>query len=197
VLDFVQPFRPGRNLGSARWEAGVQQRQVRHIIEEEAIRREAQIGAAIDPNTLSLSAQQKIAIAIRQHQRRLDQDFETRVLRAIRQRLEETILPSYEKTAADHQEIIKARKGLMSKADYNKIMSCLHPDSRKSITDEKLVEAFQIWRKLEILLLDEKESPTATLGMPRTYQEMMELKRKVSEMRRGKRATTTTTVIRR
>src|SRR5262249_36554830 len=45
-------------------ETGVSPRQVRHVVEEENLRRE---GVQIDPDSLSLTARQKLETAIRQH----------------------------------------------------------------------------------------------------------------------------------
>jgi hypothetical protein len=90
--------------------------------------------------------------------------------------------------AAIAEEITKTRKGLMTKATYNKIASCLHPDSRNSVTDVRLVDAFQIWRSLEIRLLDETQCPTPPpFKWPRTYAEAMVLKQKVSTTRKARR----------
>jgi hypothetical protein len=59
-------------------EIGIEGRAVHHVIEREQIRRDAE--AAIDPSTVSLTAQEKLEIAIRQHKRKLDLEFEQRVL---------------------------------------------------------------------------------------------------------------------
>jgi hypothetical protein len=137
--------------------------------------------------SLSVSAQQRLEAAIRQHKRKLDLEFEQRVRDECKKALEATILPSYNKTYAQYQDLIKARKGIMDKAAYRKILSCLHTDSRKSVTDEKLNDAFHLFSQLELRLVDEKQNPTPTMQMPRTYEEMMALKCKVSEARKAKR----------
>jgi len=120
----------------------------------------------------------------RQH---LDAEFEQRVRDECRKRIEETILPSYNKSYAEYQEVIKARKGIMDKKTFMLIWSCLHPDSRKSVSAEKLNEAFLRFSKMELLLLDEKEHPTPTMQMPSTSEELMALKAKVAAERKTKR----------
>lgn len=120
----------------------------------------------------------------RQH---LNQEFEQRVRDECRKRLEETILPSYNESYAEYQEVVKARKGVMDKKTFMLIWSCLHPDSRKSVSAEKLNEAFLRFSKMELLLLDEKEHPTPTMQMPTTSEELMALKAKVAAERKAKR----------
>ena len=59
-----------------------------------------------------------------------------------------------------------------------KILRCLHPDSRKSVSDDKLSEAFQLFSKLETLLLSEQDSPTPP--PPPSYAELMAKRKKVT-----------------
>jgi transposase-like protein len=175
----------GKSIAEIAAETGVPARQARHIAEEEAIRREAE--AQIDPATLSLSAQQKLGAAIRQHQRKLDHEFEARVLAGIQERLEATVLPHYKKTEAQYRVIIKSRKGVMDRATYKKILSCLHPDRVDPSLARRYEEAFNLFTKLEAVLLKEKESPTPSVKMPTTYAEMMAMKQTASDARKAKR----------
>ena len=100
---------------------------------------------------------------------------------------QETILPSYNESYAEYQEVVKARKGVMDKKTFMLIWSCLHPDSRKSVSAEKLNEAFLRFSKMELLLLDEKEHPTPTMQMPTTSEALTALKAKVAAERKAKR----------
>jgi len=56
------------------------------------------------------------------------------------------------------------------------------------VTDKRLDEAFIAFKKLELLLCDEKEMPTPNYTFPHTYSEMMARKREVSQARKAKRA---------
>jgi hypothetical protein len=71
---------------------------------------------------------------------------------------------------------------------------CLHPDRVESLKDEVLSarfnDAFDLFTKLEKLLLDEEESPTQFSPIPRTYDEMMKARAEVMARRRGKAAET-------
>jgi hypothetical protein len=44
-------------------------------------------------------------------------------------------------------------------------------------------EAFNLFNKLESVLLDEKQLPTPTLAVPTTLNELMKLKKKMAERR--------------
>jgi len=160
-------------------------RAVHQALEHEDIRREAV--ADIDPATLSISAQEKLAAAIRQHIRNLDVDFEKRVLDECRKRLDEMILPHHAKKLADAQKIIETRKGVMPHADYKKILACLHPDRVPDELKVKYTEAFHILSNLEIVLCKEPETPSDAASFPRNYSEMMARKQEVSAKRRDKR----------
>ena len=58
------------------------------------------------------------------------------------------------------------RKGIMDKVTFDSIRRCLHPDSRKAVSDAKLAEAFDAFQALEKLLLNEENSPTVFQDLP-------------------------------
>ena len=69
-------------------------RVIHRILEVEKARRgSSQIGAE-EPTALSMTAQQKLETAIRAHKRKIDAEFDLRLRTEVRQRLEDTILPS-------------------------------------------------------------------------------------------------------
>jgi IS30 family transposase len=150
-------------------EIGVEGRAVRHVLHDVATARKAE--AQIDPATLSLSAQQKLEAAIRQHQRKLDLQFEARVREEARKRMDELSLPHWQEQIAKAKELYDRRTGLMDKATFNTIRRALHPDSRQSISDKLLGDAFGTFMKLEKYLLNEKDSPTEWPTIPSTVQE--------------------------
>ena len=162
---------------------------VQHVklaVATEKGRREAE--PIITPDMLSMSAQEKLDAAIRQHKRKLDLQFERRVLDEIKKRLDEMILPHWKKQIAQAKELFDRRRGLMDKATFNKIRRGLHPDSRNSISDKMLGEAFDAFMGLEKFLLNEKDSPTEVgAGLPRTWADWEAAKRKATEARRARR----------
>ena len=175
-------------------EVGLGERAVSQALEHVQIKREAE--AQIDPSTLSLSAQQKLATAIKQHQQKLSAGYQAHIQEEIRKRLEETVLPHYREKQAEAEKVIKSRKGVMDKATFNRIRRCLHPDSRQSVTDKILGEAFDAFMALEKILLDEKDSPTEFTQLPSTYEAWEQMKRDAMAARRTKRSSNNHSAIR-
>lgn len=157
-------------------QVGVEGRAVRHAIEREEIKREAKADPDIDPASLSQTAQQKFDIAIRQHKRKLDLEFHQRVLDEVRKRIDGLVLPSWKKRIDEAQELYKHRRGAMDKLTFNKIRRALHPDSRNSISDKVLADAFDTFMGLEKFLLDEKDSPTEIGPLPNSLAEWDKMK---------------------
>jgi hypothetical protein len=89
---------------------------------------------------------------------------------------------------AEYVETVKSRKGHITREVYRSILACLNSATRLGVTDKRLDEAFIVFKKLELVLCDEKEMPTPNYTFPRTYAEMMARKREVSEVTKAKRA---------
>src|SRR5262245_20610131 len=102
----------------------------------------------LTPDMLAMSAQEKLAAAIRQHQRQLDLEFEQRVRDEVKRRIDEIVLPHWKQKIDQAQELYKHRRGAMDKDTFNTIRRALHPDSRQSISDRKLGEAFDTFMSL-------------------------------------------------
>lgn len=165
-------------------------RYVRHLLERARIRRNAE--AQIDPGSLSLSAQQKLQLCLKQQLRKQEQEYHARIEAAVRRYLD-IESERRQKEQNEAKRVMEARHGLMNRATYKKILVCLHPDW---VTDAKqksrYEEAFREFNKLEKLLLSEKDSPTQFMPIPRTAAEWEELKRKATQARRAKRESATT-----
>ncbi|QIG93847.1 MULTISPECIES: hypothetical protein [Bradyrhizobium] len=141
-------------------QTGIGKRQVRHIIEREQVRREAKAEAA-DPS--ALAEQKRLASLSRQ----LEADFECRVTERYQQLLE-NIWPRLKEREALADRVIVSRKGLMDRRTYVKILARLHPDMGGN------AELFDMFKRLETLLLNEQECPTERVGLPRTAAEWEE-----------------------
>ena len=178
----------GRSHAEAAKQTGVPQRQVRHILEEEAIRRKALDEVKVDPKTLSMSAQAKLELATKQAAKKLETEIEHKVRAEVQRWLTDDLLPMYRQKEATYNLIIKSRKGALSNAEYKLIWSCLHTDSRRSVSDEKLNKAFHLFTKLEKLVLDEKESPTLGSDLPKTAVELLKRKAEYDARRAAERA---------
>jgi hypothetical protein len=119
--------------------------------------------------------------------RKLDLEFELRVRAEVKRLIDEFWRLDYDQHLADADATIKARKGVMSRSTFRKILGCLHPD--RGASEKMLGEAFHTFNKLELVLCNEEEMPTTPKagGLP-TYEEMLRRKQKASEARRTKRA---------
>jgi hypothetical protein len=128
----------------------------------------------VDPETLKLSDKKRFEFAVKQHQKKLDLQFEQRVLAEIKKRMDEMILPHWKEQIKEAEKLYEKRQALMSKDLFNTIRRALHPDSRNSISDDKLGAAFDAFMGLEKYLLNEKDSPTKFeysdgSGLPRDF----------------------------
>jgi ParB-like chromosome segregation protein Spo0J len=142
----------------------------------------------IDVASLSMTAQEKLEVAMRQHQRKLDLAFEQHVQNEIRKRVDEMILPEWKKRIEQARKLFTHRRGAMDKATFNAIRRALHPDSRKSISDKVLGEAFDTFMSLEKFLLDEKDSPTEIGPIPDSLAEWDKMRAAATAERKAKRA---------
>jgi IS30 family transposase len=145
---------------------------------EEARQEAIEEKTALDPNFLSKTAQEKLAMAIKQHKRRLDDEFERRVLDEARKRMDEISLPHWKAQVVEAKKLFDKRKALMDKATFNTIRRALHPDSRYAISDRMLGEAFNTFMRLEKYLLNEADSPTAWPDIPSSAQEWDKMRTK-------------------
>jgi hypothetical protein len=157
---------------------------VKTAIQREEGRREALADPIIDRSELSLTAQQKLDSALRQHRAALDASFRAEVMKEVKKRIDEIVLPSWQEKVDEAQQLYARRRGLMDKETFNIIRRALHPDSRHSISDKKLGEAFDTFMGLEKYLLDEKASPTDMPDIPGSLAEWDAAKRRATEQRR-------------
>lgn len=146
----------------------------------------------IDRADLSLTAQQKLDLAIKQATRRLEIEIEHRV-RVENLKFLQKQLDQYNENAQHYERVLKARtKGILTSTEYKLIWSCLHTDSRNSTSDEKLNRAFNLFTKMEKLVLSEQDSPTRSSGLPTTAEELLARKAKYQAERKARRMQTST-----
>jgi transposase len=149
---------------------------VRTSVQREEGRREGRADPEIALDDIkSMSERKKAEAAIRQYQRKLDAEFESRVLAECNRRLDQFSLPAYVKEMAKLEHSITSRKGIMTKEIFMLILRCLHPDKSASI--DKHNKAFHEFNSLEKRLLNEKESPTIFRPMPKSAAEMMAMRK--------------------
>ena len=167
---------------------GINARVVHRVVQDEHLRREGQAEPDIERTVLSMSAQEKLDAAIRQHKRKLDLEFEIRCREECQRWLNEVSLPQYAKELGRLEHLIRNREGVMDRITYQKIRACLHPDRvQDPALKKRYEEAFRLFTELEKRVLNEKESPTTFRTMPRTYADLMAMKAKVQATRKAKR----------
>jgi hypothetical protein len=167
-------------------ETGLGDHEIQLAIERERGRREAV--PEITPDMLSMTAQQKFDAAMRQHKAKLDVEFWKKVQEGVQKFLLETTLPKHRQEQAEAKRVMDTRKGIMTKDQFNTIRRALHPDSRHSLSDARLTEAFTMFMKLEKSLLAEKDSPTDFQPLPTNWADWEKKKRQAAEARKAKHA---------
>jgi hypothetical protein len=85
------------------------------------------IESTIDPTTLSLTAQQKLAA----YQRRLDNQFAARVSQQVLHHTEQVLMPFYKERLEKADQLLSEGmyKPVFTNAEYRLVLSALHPDS--------------------------------------------------------------------
>jgi hypothetical protein len=113
--------------------------------------------------------------------------FAERVADEVRRRIDEIVLPHWKKQIDQAHKLYKHRRGAMDKATFNKIRRALHPDSRNSISDKVLGEAFDTFMALEKFLLDEANSPTEIGPLPNSLAEWDKMRDAARAQRKTRR----------
>jgi hypothetical protein len=98
-------------------------------------------------------------------------------------------LDQYNENARHYEVVLKRRTGIMTRAEYRSILSCLHPDRVQDTDLKKRYEhAFNLFTKLEKAVLNERESPTKPSDLPKTVDELMKRKAEYDAQRAAARA---------
>jgi len=156
---------------------GINPRSVDRIVREERIEETALAEAApVDWNTIPGNQRAKLDRAKVAIRKQLEKEFRTRLLAEgdqYRAQCDESV-KAY-KAELDRQATamnairdeerrvyklgigVARARGLITPDEYNVIRSCLHPDSRASVTDEKLATAFRVFNDPRIRALLVKE----------------------------------------
>jgi DNA polymerase III gamma/tau subunit len=126
---------------------------------------------------------------------RLEAEFQRRVRTEIQRQIEQFILPSYKRMEENYKKVLDARKGIMTKEDYQLIRTSLHPErfnqfnpsQYMGMTEEQLLvkqaelerfkqsynRPFSIFDELDVVFLNEKEHPVTRNALPDSYEELM------------------------
>jgi BMFP domain-containing protein YqiC len=146
-------------------------RQVEHILNDEKIARASEAEARpIAWETIPGNQREKMEKAKAVIRKQLEKELHAQMLAALDQykadykaqfdAQREILNKMRDEERQRYQLGIEAQraKGLITLDDYNVIRSCLHPDSRVSVTDEKLAAAFRVFNdpRIKMLLVKEK-----------------------------------------
>lgn len=170
-------------------QTGLGEHEVQLAVEHERGRREVE--PEVTRDMLTMSAQQKFDVALRRYKASIFAEFHRAVADAVADKVKDfvdsTIIPDWRKKIDQAHKLYNSRVALMKKEMFNKIRRALHPDSRNSISDRMLGEAFDGFMALEKFLLNEKDSPTL-FGetLPKGWDEWETAKRKASDNRKSK-----------
>ena len=131
----------------------------------------------IDWSSLPMTAAKKIDAARRQIRRELEAEIEPRVQAEVQRRIGK----AFDRIEEQYDKIERfesaQRNGIFTKADYNLIKSCLHPDSRASVSDEKLANAFRVFNEANVKLVPPPK--------PNDLPSLDELRRQRAERQQG------------
>jgi len=116
----------------------------------------------IDPKTLPKTAQERLGIALRQQQRAQNAEFEKRVAAEYTARVKKGFpeLEKMERDARDtkraYEQWLRESKKLGTSSDWNNLVMCLHPDTRRTASDEKFDRAFAWVQSRKFAITGEK-----------------------------------------
>jgi len=176
--EVIELHEQGANRFEIAEATGVHPRSVDRVVREERIAAQAVAEATpIDWNTIPGNQQAKLDRAKAAIRKQLEKEFRTRLLAELDQyhaKLDADF--AAHKAAYDAQNAalnamrdeerrrykegiaVYRAKGLITSDEYNTIRSCLHPDSRASVTEEKLAAAFRLFNESRIKTLLVKET---------------------------------------
>ena len=101
----------------------------------------------------------------------------------------DSIRKQYEKEAEEARQLAKSYKGCLTRQQFMLILSCLHPDSRNSTSQERSCEAFNCFKSKELVLCGKTDSsPSFINPVPRTPEEWNKAREAAQEARRRQRA---------
>jgi hypothetical protein len=135
-------------------------------------------GLDLDTSGLSKSRQEQFDRALRAARIKIRAEVEAEVNAEVRKAYEEIFIPHAIQRAEWAERILATHRGLMSRADYRKILSCLHPDSMADPERKaRFGEAFQTFRDLEDVLV-KADAPTMAGSLPKTVGELLARRRR-------------------
>lgn len=134
-------------------------------------------------NELTPSQKQKIDNILARERKNLHSHFDDEVSKGIEKWARETGIYLYMKEIENVKMMLKSPSyAVMYKAEYNKILFCLHPDRANSHSTEELAEAFRIFTHYKLKMINDTEERAEAQRklnsrMPKTLEEMLARRR--------------------
>lgn len=114
----------------------------------------------IDWESLPPKVREREAVMRRVIRKEVEKEWKPEMDRLVQIRVEMQLATYLAKGRAMEREaerVLRTRDGIFAKADYDLIRSCLHPDSRLSVSEEKLATAFRLFSEADRVLLKDAE----------------------------------------
>lgn len=107
----------------------------------------------------------KVEQALKVERKKLDKEFDVKVREAADAFVNQNILPVYGKRIELAEQIIASHKGVMTKSQFRKVLSVLHPDSTQDEEHKKkLAAVFDMFKSLEPVLIEPKTAEIEPLA---------------------------------
>jgi N6-adenosine-specific RNA methylase IME4 len=125
--------------------------------------------AASDPSSFAPTTKKQFDRAVRKAVAEREAEIRAEVHRAYN----ETIIPHSIDRAEYADEFFATRNGVMTRDDFRKIVSCLHPDTASPPWRERCGEAFALFKSFERLLVKPEPPEVRPSDLPRTIEELL------------------------
>lgn len=107
----------------------------------------------------------RVETALKVERKQLEKAVADRVNEGVQTFIQCKLYPNYGRRLELAEQIIGTHKGIMSKAQFRKILSCLHPDANADEEQKKKLSAvFDMFKSFEVLLLEPKTEQLAPLS---------------------------------
>jgi hypothetical protein len=131
-----------------------------------------------DPSHFARTTKDQFDRAVRKAVADARVQIEAEVKERVHKAYDETFIPHAFAKAEYADEVLATRHGIMSASDFKKILTCLHPDTAMPSWKERCAEAFDLFKKLERLLIKPDTSGTPPSELPSTVGELLARRKK-------------------
>jgi len=131
---------------------------------------EINASCATAKDVLTPSEQKQLDRFIKQYQKKLDNELEDRITERL-----SAILPMYAEEYERYQVINQAYEGVLSREEFKRLLSCLHPDRVPDA--DKRAAMFRVIKERELQICGMKEEDKVRNTLPKTVSDLMKMRR--------------------